>query len=288
MFEKHKIRYILRIMNILIPDIKLPEPWLVFQRLVFPDPYLTKAHRHPAWQLSASLEGTFFYHMEKETVLQKPGEWILIPPELVHDCGSDSPRSEAVQIFFHRFPPDLFPEPAKIFNLFRGAVRCGKIPLRELESLAERIRKEQRNGGVFRTSALRLLCLDFVMLCLSGMRDSDLPEAEIRPELLRALEFMEHHYAEPLGVPDFAAEAGLSVRAFSELFRTALKTSPMQFFNSIRLAHAQELLLKGESILRTSQLCGFSSPQYFCRCFREASGTTPGQFRVNPFQADEK
>ena len=271
-------------MKTVTSEIKLPDPFLCFQSLSFPGQHLLiKAHSHPAWQLSVTLEGTFCYHMKKGTVLQNPGEWILIPPDLVHDCGAESPRSAAAQIFLRYFPSDFFSEAAQIFNLRRWQVICGKTEIRKIAVLSETIRETEKDVKIFRESKLRIFCLAFIMQCLSGMKESELPHKKIRPELLQALEYMEQHYAEPLSLRDFAEAANLPCRTFSDLFRKHLQMTPMQFFHSIRLSHAYGLLLNGVSIEETARRCGFSSPQYFCRCFRAASGVTPGSFRQHPF-----
>ena len=90
---------------------------------------------------------------------------------------------------------------------------------------------------------------------------------------------MEQHYAEPLGVPDFAAQAGLSVSRFNELFRRSTGLSPMRYFNEIRLCHAETALRAGESVENAARQAGFSSSGYFCRCFKNYTGRTPGEFR---------
>ena len=269
-------------MNTITNEIRLPDPFWSFQILSFPGPYLSKTHSHPAWQLSASLEGTFCYHMKKETVLQKPGEWILIPPALVHDCGSDSPKSAAVQIFLRYFPSDLFPEAAQIFNMRWWQVICGKTELRKIAALTGKIKDTEQNAKVFREDSLRIFCLNFIIQCLSGMKETALPQKKIRPELLQALEYMEQHYDRSLGPQNFAEAANLPLRTFSELFRKTLQTTPMQFFHSIRLAHAYKMLRSGASIEETARRCGYSSQQYFSRCFFLASGVTPGKFRKDP------
>lgn len=66
-------------------------------------------HRHSAWQLTASLFGEFRFRMVEQTVFLKPGDWVLMAPELLHDAGSDSPSSHAIQIFSAGFRRTFFP-----------------------------------------------------------------------------------------------------------------------------------------------------------------------------------
>ena len=107
----------------------MPEPWMWYESILYPKSYLTNIHRHPAWQLTAALLGEFRFRIPDggEAVL-RPGDWILLSPELLHDVGSDSPRSRAMQIFFRRFPPEQLPEAAEWFNLQRGIFRTGHAP----------------------------------------------------------------------------------------------------------------------------------------------------------------
>ena len=115
----------------------MPEPWMWYECILYKNSYLTNIHRHSAWQLTASLLGEFLFRIpDGGEVLIRPGDWILLSPELLHDVGSDSPRSRAMQIFFRRFPPDQLPEPAERFNLRRGIFRTGHAPPEEFERIA--------------------------------------------------------------------------------------------------------------------------------------------------------
>ena len=57
----------------------------------------------------------------------------------------------------------------------------------------------------------------------------------------------------------------------------------MKFFNAVRLGHAQSFLLDGRTVKESSILAGFSSAPYFCRCFRQSLGISPGEFQKAPF-----
>ena len=99
----------------------------------------------------------------------------------------------------------------------------------------------------------------------------------------QVMEYMEEHFAEPLSIADFAEKAGLSESRFEVVFRKAAGCSPMQFFKAVKLGHAQSFLLYGHSVKESSILAGFSSVPYFCRCFQQSLGITPGEFKKNPF-----
>ena len=117
------------------------------------------------------------------------------------------------------------------------------------------------------------------------VRDTSVPvpPLPVQEEIVRILEYMELHYSEPLSVADFAGNAGWSESRFSAIFREETGSSPMQFFNAVRLGRAQGFLLDGATVEEASRRSGFSSVQYFCRVFRKHTGVSPGSFRAAPF-----
>lgn len=262
----------------------MPEPWMWYESILYQKSYLTNIHRHPAWQLTAALLGEFRFRIPDggEAVL-RPGDWILLSPELLHDVGSDSPRSRAMQIFFRRFPPEQLPEAAEWFNLQRGIFRTGHAPVEEFERIARAFLKKGGDDAPLGRSWRSVLGQKFVVTALSCLSDGQEGGRLLHPEIVRILEFMEQHFSEPLGVAEFAEQAGLSLSRFSAIFRAETGCSPMQFFNAVRLGRAQGFLLDGATVEEASRRSGFSSVQYFCRVFRKETGVSPGRFRAAPF-----
>ena len=263
--------------------LRMPEPWMWYESMTFPTSYCAKMHRHSAWQLTASLYGTFRFRTEEEEILLPPGDWLLLSPELLHDAGSDSPRSRAMQIFFRRFPHDLLPELADRFNLRRGLFRTGHGSADGFARIAADFLRKARDTDPLGKSWRSVLGLEFALAALSSLHEEPGKQREILPGIIRALEFMEEHFAEPLGVAEFAEAAGLSESRFATVFHRETGTTPMRFFNTVRLGHAQSFLLNGASVDEAAKQAGFSSPQYFCRYFRKQTGVSPGTFRSNPF-----
>ena len=77
-----------------------------------------------------------------------------------------------------------------------------------------------------------------------------------------------------------AAQANLSTSRYIHLFTEIHHTSPLKFLNNIRMNMARELLSTCKlGVSEVAAMCGFQSPQYFCRMFRKATGMTPTQYR---------
>lgn len=73
-----------------------------------------------------------------------------------------------------------------------------------------------------------------------------------------------------------AAEAGITDRQLRKLFAAHMGCSPSDFLLRLRIDRAVALLTFGEhSVKEVCFACGFSSPQYFTRVFRKATGSGP-------------
>lgn len=94
------------------------------------------------------------------------------------------------------------------------------------------------------------------------------------------LDYIQGHYSEPVSLEQIAGAAGISVRECTRCFRRCIETSPAAYLNQYRLRIACRLLREtGESVLAISEACGFSSPSYFTKTFRDALGCTPLEYR---------
>jgi AraC-like DNA-binding protein len=95
-----------------------------------------------------------------------------------------------------------------------------------------------------------------------------------------AIDFIQQHYSEPLPLSVVARASGYSRDHFSELFKTQQGVTFERYVFRLRLGRARELLTGTDlSVTRVAELSGFGSPQYLCRVFRRAVGTTPLAYR---------
>jgi transcriptional regulator GlxA family with amidase domain len=77
-----------------------------------------------------------------------------------------------------------------------------------------------------------------------------------------------------------AAEAGVSQRSLSRLFRVSLNTSPADFVERVRIDLARRRLLEtDETVEKIAVTCGFGSLRRMDRAFARAMAASPTQFR---------
>ncbi|WP_447956041.1 GlxA family transcriptional regulator [Vreelandella sp. EE7] len=100
------------------------------------------------------------------------------------------------------------------------------------------------------------------------------------PALLKAVALMEANLEHPLSVAEIAAQASISWRQLQRLFEQELGQSPRQFYLTLRLARAHQLLRETRrSVIDIALACGFTSASSFSRAFRQRFGCSPRAVR---------
>jgi AraC-like DNA-binding protein len=100
--------------------------------------------------------------------------------------------------------------------------------------------------------------------------------------LLRARDLADAHFAEPLGVDEMAAAAGLSRAHFSREFRRAFGVSPHAYLLTRRLERAAALLRNTDHTV--AEVClgvGLQGIGSFTTSFKRAFGKTPTEYRAS-------
>jgi AraC-like DNA-binding protein len=98
--------------------------------------------------------------------------------------------------------------------------------------------------------------------------------------LLRAKDYADARYAEPLTVADLAAVAGLSPAHFSRLFKATFGESPHQYVLTRRLERAAALLSTTDwTVAAIAMAVGTESVGSFTTSFHRMFGMTPVAYR---------
>lgn len=116
--------------------------------------------------------------------------------------------------------------------------------------------------------------------CLDPQRIRGPVRRPIHPAVEAAQRLMRKAYAEPLGLTDLAAEAGVTPAHLIRLYRRELGRTPQRELTHFRLQRAEAMLLEtGWTVAEIAHRCGFADPPHFSRCFRAERGLPPGRFR---------
>lgn len=104
--------------------------------------------------------------------------------------------------------------------------------------------------------------------------------AEDLQQLCRITRYIMLNYQNKISLDDIARMEHLSSYYLSHLIKENLGFNFQNFVNAIRLEFAEkELVFTNMTLMQISQDCGFSSPNYFNKCFSAWYGKTPSQYR---------
>jgi AraC-like DNA-binding protein len=81
-----------------------------------------------------------------------------------------------------------------------------------------------------------------------------------------------------VSVETVARSVGYSRRSLERRFKESTGISVKKFTNHVRFNWALRLLLNGKSLANVAYDCAYFDQAHFTACFKELSGTTPGQF----------
>ena len=99
-------------------------------------------------------------------------------------------------------------------------------------------------------------------------------------KLHRALDFVEAHLADEVGVDDIARAASMSTYHFARAFKRSIGSPPHQYVIQRRIERAKELLrLSDAPIMEIAMSVGFATQNHFTTVFGRVCGATPKQYR---------
>jgi transcriptional regulator GlxA family with amidase domain len=100
------------------------------------------------------------------------------------------------------------------------------------------------------------------------------------PKLIDVINLMENNIELPLSLPSIAGKCNLSLRQIERLFHKYRNVTPSQYYLSLRLMHAKQLLLNtNRSVIDISIATGFETQSYFTACYRKHFGSSPRNHR---------
>ncbi len=100
--------------------------------------------------------------------------------------------------------------------------------------------------------------------------------------ILQILEFINLNLPYDVSADRIAEKIGINRSYLCRLFRRKTTMTLTQYVTEQRLSLSRSMLLQTEhSVLEIALSCGFGSPSYFCRLFRDTYGVSPLAFRQN-------
>ncbi len=102
---------------------------------------------------------------------------------------------------------------------------------------------------------------------------------QVTGQIKASLEYIHHHYSQPISLAQLAAMEHRSPSRYGALFRQIMGVSPYEFIVGLRLRMAADLMMKTNlSLKQIAQMVGYEDQLYFSRLFRSRRGLSPRQY----------
>ena len=250
-------------------------------------------HHHPECEITlVSQGGTQRWIGDKLTPLL-PDDLVFLGPDVPHDYRNSSPTGVGAPVDAHviQFLPALL-----------GPSWQGRAAMQPVQKLFQRSKRGLEVHGATRTKAISLIKRIFDA---SGLRRTIvllelLDELSRSPELReiaspgfsisattsddrigRACEFIAKNIDGPIYSPILAQLTGLSVSAFSRLFKRCTGRTLPRYLNELRIGRACRLLAEtDQTVNQIATDCGYESLSHFQRQFTLHQGRSPNAYRA--------
>lgn len=104
---------------------------------------------------------------------------------------------------------------------------------------------------------------------------------EIHSAVEEIARYIHKHYREPLNIAELAAKYHFNHSYLTRIFKKEKGISPLRLINELRIHDAKSLLLDSPmSVREISEALGFSDQHYFSRIFKDFTGKTPKEYRM--------
>ncbi len=199
------------------------------------------------------------------------GSALLLSPQTSHSWETREQPMQSFVIWFHR---EVTPAEAPLrWAYLPGLLWVLQLILLEVQG--------GEAGWHDRGSALLSSALSRILAFSANTR----PVIAVTEDDMQLVPLIDHFLWDNLGrsltVAAVAAHVGMSERNLYRRFHALTGQTIMQRLLALRIQRAQTLLEESDASLADIGLrVGISDPAYFCRCFKQRTGTTPHQYRL--------
>jgi len=246
---------------------------------------------HEALEVKCFVSGRSTLLIGNNTVEAKKGDIVVINPFEFHatvDAGQPEGKYHLLMIPLDYFSSgskddlDLRQLTLERFVRFKNHVKQNPV----ITSCVSRIVDEHVSKRRYSHVLIRALLLEMFTYLLRENQDekseiiTDVVALHSYQTIEPALRYIRDNLNTSISVFFLSELCCLSKHYFCRLFKSVMKKTVMEYIRDYRMKVAKSLLESTDkSVAQISDECGFVDSNYFCRCFKEHYGLSPGRFR---------
>ena len=240
-------------------------------------------HQHIRIEINFVKKGNCILRLDNESVTFNENEMMIICSNVNHTFEAGPDGTTLMQL---EFLPDLFSRfDSNDNNIMKELTSCTIFSeenrlIKIVDNVrimraVQRIVNELNAKKKYYQYLVVMYYAELLILIYRHMDEIYLPLCT-NEALKKAIAYIREHFRQEIGTEEIAAHAEVGERYLRKLFAQYLNISPLEFLKQIRINKAIELLRNTEfSIKEVCFMCGYQSPQYFSRVFKQQMGISP-------------
>ena len=249
---------------------------------------LCESHFHNCYELYYLSYGEVKYFINDSTFSVKKGDFILIPPHIIHKTTSfNKPTHKRMLIhFYSEFIEDFLKLDSSLLDCFRYCLIT--LPAQRQARVEVILRQLLSEFGGIRPPEMVLvksLLGELLVMLNRHTRQSDFPvqiekQDELSQCVLEVVDFINKNYHKTITLNLLSNKFFVNPTYLSRVFKKVTGFSYVEYLTRIRLKHAIKRLEEtNHRITQIAMDTGFNSSNHFCKVFKSFMGTSPLQYR---------
>jgi AraC-like DNA-binding protein len=245
-------------------------------------------HRHSFFELVYVFRGTTFHHIGDEITQLHAGDYFIIDPGSIH-CYQNGNDCHIVNcLFLPEYIDRALADCPSISALLTNRTLRFGVPVDI--SIADRVfhdtdgsvrrivRNMEREYAECPTGHMEMLrCyLTQVLVLAARACETRVPHEAVT----KVMEYLKHHYAEPLSLDALSQLVGYTPQYLSSLFSNEVGMSIQMFLQRMRVEEACKLLVGTNlSVAEVASSVGYQDTRHFSKVFCRYQTISPKEYR---------
>ena len=241
-------------------------------------------HSHRRIEINYIKRGECHMSIGEQRVVFKEGETACIFSHVKHDFQAGPRGCTLIQL---EFLPDVFMRYEQFLFNFAAGEHTGNgreylkiVNDHDIVATVQNIMNELSSDRKY--NKMMVLMYYGVLLIHISRQINDIYVLDSNNRVLRSVvTYVHENYNKDISVKEMAAQAEISERYLRRVFARHLDCSPNQYVSKVRIERALQQLSSATnsySIKEICYMCGFKTPQYFTKVFRQIVGMTPREY----------
>lgn len=242
----------------------------------------TALHNHGEFEMLLITGGISTVSIGESKYNAQKGDLLFVNPMEVHSVTVDEKESYSHKCIC--FDCSLLTNKKFCQSIKSGNIKVNHI-ISESKDLTDCFKKVFRIIEA-KESAYDMEATAYINIIFSNLiKNEHIEKSQANPKNIDfcadILEYVKEHFAEDLTSNAVAEKLSFNHSYFCRKFKKNFGTSFSNYLTSYRISVSTAMLSEGnKSIADVAFACGFSTPQYFSKCFKKAIGILPNQYKA--------